>query len=81
MVEVSGSPAEPKASPLTSKNLLASFEYITHSLELTPELVMLNIMPPFHIGALIDLTLSSVKVRGARICTRDMTAQPFHKRL
>jgi acyl-CoA synthetase (AMP-forming)/AMP-acid ligase II/acyl carrier protein len=79
ILHTSGSTAAPKAVPLTAKNLLASVENLVTSLALTPESVALNMMPLFHIGALVDLTLSSLRVGGAVICTRDMSARTFHQ--
>lgn len=79
ILHTSGSTAAPKAVPLTAANLLASVENLVASLALAPESVALNMMPLFHIGALVDLTLSSLRVGGAVICTRDMTAHTFYQ--
>lgn len=77
VLQTSGSTALPKIVPLSAGNLLASMANLVTSLSLTPEDRCLNMMPQYHIGALLDLWLAPLSVGGSVVITRDMQAQSF----
>lgn len=77
VLQTSGSTALPKVVPLSDANLLASMANLVSSLGLTPGDRCLNMMPQFHIGALLDLWLAPLSVGASVVITRDMQAQTF----
>jgi len=77
VLQTSGSTAEPKVVPLSGDNLLASANNLMRSLALTPSDRCLNMMPQFHIGALLDLMIAPLLAGGSVIMCRDMSAATF----
>ncbi len=84
LLHTSGSTARAKIVPLTDARLLASAHSLAASLELDASDRCLNMMPLFHVGALVDLLLGPLSVGGSVIVTGDVSpasfeaAMPFH---
>jgi len=81
ILHTSGSTGLPKAVPLTHQNLLTSSNNLISTLKLTADDCALNMMPLFHIGALLDLMLAPLAVGGRIVFSRDMSADSFFKAL
>jgi len=77
VLQTSGSTALPKVVPLSDANLLASMANLVRSLSLSSDDRCLNMMPQYHIGALLDLWLVPLSIGGSVVITRDMQAQTF----
>lgn len=79
VLHTSGSTAKPKSVCLTHGQLLASAKNLCRSLALTPEDTCLSVMPPFHVGAIVDLLLAPLLAKGAVIVAPDPKPDTFWK--
>lgn len=79
ILHTSGTTAKPKPVPLSRENLLASSSNIVESLALTQQDRAVNMMPLYHIGALLDLLLAPLLSGGSIIICRDLSAATFFK--
>ncbi|MEQ8427329.1 MAG: AMP-binding protein [Gammaproteobacteria bacterium] len=77
VLHTSGSTSEPKAVALTHYQLIHSAENVINSLRLTSKDTCLHVMPPFHIGAIVDLTLAPLLSGGVTIISNDANADNF----
>lgn len=77
----SGSTSKPKIVPITHKNINASTNNLVKSLELTSQDTCLNMMPMFHVGALIDLLIAPLSVGGSVICASSISSETFFNSL
>lgn len=77
LLHTSGSTASPKVVPLTHRNLLVSAKNVADSLQLTSNDRSLNMLPLFHVGAIVDLILAPMTVGGSAVVTSDMSAMTF----
>src|SRR5437867_4448544 len=77
VLHTSGTTSRPKMVPLTQKNLLASANHIGTTLELTEKDRCLNIMPLFHIHALVGAVLASLMAGASVVCTSGFDAEEF----
>lgn len=77
VLHTSGSTARAKIVPLTEARLLASAHSLAESLELSDADRCLNMLPLFHVGAIVDLLLGPLSVGGSVIVTRDMSPASF----
>jgi acyl-CoA synthetase (AMP-forming)/AMP-acid ligase II/thioesterase domain-containing protein len=69
LLHTSGTTSQPKVVPLTQRNVCASAADVCRTLELGPADLCLNLMPLFHIGGLVDLTLAPLCAGGSTVCT------------
>lgn len=77
LLHTSGSTAAPKAVPISTAMLLASAGNLCRSLALTERDLCLNMMPQFHIGALLDLFIAPLLQGGATVVCRTISANTF----
>jgi acyl-CoA synthetase (AMP-forming)/AMP-acid ligase II/thioesterase domain-containing protein/acyl carrier protein len=77
VLHTSGSTGAPKRVPLTVENLRSSAVGLARSLALSPEDTCLNMMPMFHIGALVDLLLAPLGAGGAVAFAGEISANAF----
>jgi oxalate---CoA ligase len=77
ILQTSGSTGRPKTVALSHRNLLASTRNVAASLNLDSADRCLNMLPLYHIGALLDLMLAPLSVGGSVFFGRDMHAQSF----
>ncbi len=77
ILHTSGSTSTAKAVALSHLQLIASANNVLRSLELTDNDRCLNAMPPFHIGAIVDLSLAPLMAGGQVIVTADANAESF----
>jgi oxalate---CoA ligase len=77
----SGSSARPKRVPLTHRQLTLSAQRMAGSLALVSTDVCLNMMPMFHVGAVVDLLLAPLSVGGAVVRPESMSAAAFFESL
>lgn len=77
VLHTSGTTARPKIVPLSQANLMASAANLCASLALTAGDRVLNMMPLFHIGGLVDLLLAPLSVGAASICTANFSLPGF----
>lgn len=77
VLHTSGSTAAPKRVPLSHSMLLNSASNLSRSLALEPGQTCLNMMPLFHVGALVDLLLAPLLSGGDCIISEDISAQSF----
>ena len=77
MLHTSGTTSRPKLVSLTQLNLTTSAGNIAESLELTGADRCLNVMPLFHIHALMAAVLASLAAGGAVACTPGFDAFKF----
>lgn len=75
LLSTSGTTAQPKLVPLTHANLLAAVRNLGDSLELSAEDCCVNLLPPFHIGALLDLFLAPLTAGGKVVVTADCSPE------
>lgn len=73
----SGSSARPKRVPLTHRQLALSARRMAVSVALTAEDCCLNMMPMFHVGAVVDLLLAPLSVGGAVLRPEGMSVAAF----
>jgi acyl-CoA synthetase (AMP-forming)/AMP-acid ligase II/thioesterase domain-containing protein/aryl carrier-like protein len=78
VLHTSGTTAQPKIVPLTHARLVLSARNVARTLELAPEDRCLNLMPLFHIHALVGTLLSSLSAGASVICAPDFHAPSFH---
>jgi acyl-CoA synthetase (AMP-forming)/AMP-acid ligase II/acyl carrier protein len=79
VLHTSGSTSRPKTVPLSEQNLLKSINNLVESLALDENDQCINMMPLFHIGALLDLILAPLSKGGSIILCPDMTNDSFIK--
>ena len=77
ILHTSGSTSSAKAVALTHRQLITSADNVLRSLELTQEDRCLNAMPPFHVGAVVDLTLAPLMAGGQVVVVDDANAEPY----
>jgi oxalate---CoA ligase len=73
----SGSTSTPKIVPLSHNNISASSVNMVRSLNLSENDVCLNMLPMFHIGALVDLLIAPLSVGSSVVCATSMTSSTF----
>ena len=76
-LHTSGTTARPKLVPLTQRALCISAHNIASALRLSPQDRCLNVMPLFHIHALIGMLLSSLSSGASIICAPGFQAPRF----
>ena len=77
----SGSSARPKRVPLTHRQLVLAARRMADSIALTPADCCLNLMPMFHVGAVVDLLLAPLASGGSLMRPEGMTAAAFFEAL
>lgn len=77
----SGSSARPKRVPLSHRHLTLSAARMARSLALTASDVCLNMMPMFHVGAVVDLLLAPLSVGGSLTRPETMSVPAFFEAL
>ncbi len=77
ILHTSGTTARPKIVPLMQRNLCASAQHISTTLQLTSADRCLNIMPLFHIHGLMGALMSSVTAGASVICSPGFDADKF----
>jgi len=77
VLHTSGSTSKPKIVPLTHRNLMVSAYNIGRTLELTSSDRSLNVMPMFHIHALVASTLASLAAGGSVVLAPGFYANEF----
>lgn len=77
VLHTSGSTSLPKIVPLDHRNLCASACNVAASLALGADDHCLNMMPMYHVGALVDLVLSPLSVGGSVVTTRSLSSSEF----
>lgn len=77
LLHTSGSTASPKIVPLTHANLIHSARNVAASLNLSPADRCLNMMPQFHIGALVDLLLAPLAAGASVVCANRIDGDVF----
>ncbi len=77
VLHTSGSTAKPKIVPLTHRNLMVSAHNIGRTLELSDSDRSLNVMPMFHIHALVASTLASLAAGGSVVLAPGFYASEF----
>lgn len=73
----SGSTSLPKVVSLTQKNLVTSARNLARSLSLSEKDCCLNMLPLFHVGALVDLLLGPLSVGGSSLVSDEISAEVF----
>ncbi|MFQ5565781.1 MAG: AMP-binding protein, partial [Paracoccaceae bacterium] len=79
LLHTSGTSALPRTVPLTHRNLAASAQNIIRSLELGPADRCLDMLPIFHIGALVDVLAAPLVAGGSVICTNGISTPEFFR--
>ena len=69
VLHTSGTTARPKLVPLTHRNLLASADSVSATLQLGPLDRCCNVMPLFHIHGLVAALLASLRAGGSMVAT------------
>jgi len=77
LLPTSGTTSRPKLVPLTQANLCASAQNHIAALALTARDRCLNVMPLFHIHALISVLVSSMAAGASVVCTPGFYADRF----
>ena len=77
VLHTSGSTARPKIVALKHRHLVRSAQNLCGSLGLSVQDRCLNMMPQFHIGALLDLLLAPLSVGGSSVIMNNATAENF----
>lgn len=77
----SGSSARPKRVPLTHRHLTLAAERMARSLALSPDDLCLNMMPMFHVGAVVDLLLAPLLAGGSVLRPETMSVPVFFEAL
>ncbi len=73
----SGSSARPKRVPLTHRQLTLAAKRMAESVALTAADCCLNLMPMFHVGAVVDLLLAPLSVGGSVLRPEVMSVAAF----
>ena len=79
LLHTSGTTSQPKIVPLTQRNICTSVADVCRTLELGPADRCLNIMPLFHIGGLVDLSLAPLCAGGSTVCTPGFSTSHLSK--
>lgn len=79
VLHTSGSTAEPKVIALSKDQLIASSHNLIRSLELSSADICLNVLPMFHIGAIVDLLLGPLMSGGRVFIAEDHRAKTFYQ--
>lgn len=69
VLHTSGTTARPKIVPLSHRNICASAQHVSESLQLSNQDRCLNVMPLFHIHGLIAALVSSMAAGASVICS------------
>lgn len=77
VLHTSGTTSRPKIVPLSHRNITASVADVARVTELTEADRCLHAMPMFHIGGLIDLTLTPLAVGGVVLYSGAFTSDAF----
>ncbi len=77
----SGSSARPKRVPLTHRHLTLAAERMAQSLALSSDDICLNMMPMFHVGAVVDLLLAPLLAGGSVLRPETMSVPVFFEAL
>ncbi len=77
LLHTSGTTAKPRTVLLTQRNLRASADNLSTSLQLSENDCCLHLMPLFHIGGLIDVLAAPLTVGGSVVCTSGFSAPEF----
>ncbi|CCF18294.1 putative Coenzyme a synthetase-like protein [Pseudorhizobium banfieldiae] len=81
VLQTSGSTGTPKRVPLSAENLISSAWNVARSIELGPADICLNMMPMFHIGALVDLLLAPLYAGGSTAFAGGISSEAFFRGL
>ncbi len=81
LLQTSGTTSRPKLVPLSHANLVAATDNIIDSLSLGPQDRCLNLLPPFHIGALVDLLLAPLASGGSVVVAEDAAPETVFRHL
>ncbi|MGR9074258.1 MAG: AMP-binding protein [Gammaproteobacteria bacterium] len=77
ILNTSGTTSQPKIVPLTHRNISASALNLIDSLKLTAGDCVLNMMPMFHIGGLLDLLIAPLAAGGKTVCEPNFSIDRF----
>lgn len=77
----SGSSARPKRVPLTHRHLTLAARRMVESIKLGPYDCCLNMMPMFHVGAVVDLLLAPLSAGGSVMRPETMSVPAFFEAL
>ena len=77
VLHTSGTTSKPKMVPLTHRNVCASAQNVSASLQLTDADVCLNVMPLFHIHGLIAAVLASLHSGASIACSSGFDVNLF----
>lgn len=77
ILHTSGTTSRPKMVPLSQKNLLASAQNITETLELAEDDHCLNVMPLFHIHGLMAPIMATLYAGASVVCSPGFDALRF----
>jgi acyl-CoA synthetase (AMP-forming)/AMP-acid ligase II/acyl carrier protein len=81
LLSTSGTTSQAKLVPLSHKNLLVAAENLQSSLQLSADDCCLNMLPPFHIGALLDLLLAPLAAGGKVVVAKDFLPETIFSAL
>ena len=81
LLHTSGSTALPKQVVITHRRLVESARNICKSLSLNNNDHVINMMPLFHIGGLLDLLIAPLSAGGSSLICDDMQAKTFFRYL
>jgi oxalate---CoA ligase len=79
VLHTSGTTARPKLVLLAQRNLIASANHISETLQLTDSDRCLNIMPLFHIHGLMAAVLASLRSGGSVYCSPGYNSTGFYR--
>jgi acyl-CoA synthetase (AMP-forming)/AMP-acid ligase II/thioesterase domain-containing protein len=79
VLHTSGTTARSKVVPLTHGRLVLSAQNIARTLDLRPDDRCLNVMPLFHVHALVGALLASLAAGASVICTPGFHAPSMHR--
>jgi acyl-CoA synthetase (AMP-forming)/AMP-acid ligase II/thioesterase domain-containing protein/acyl carrier protein len=78
VLHTSGTTARAKVVPLKHRQLVLSARNVAHTLELVPSDRCLNVMPLFHVHALVGALLASLSAGASVVCSPGFHAPSFH---
>lgn len=81
LLSTSGTTSQPKLVPLSHKNLLVAARNLQSSLQLNANDCCLNMLPPFHIGALLDLLLAPLAANAKVVVAEDFKPETIFSAL